>query len=700
MPEHQQIKQSKGTQPPSQRRIIPSNQSFVSNPTAIIQRARIDPKSLTSADVLQLQRTIGNRAVGRLLSEIRNPSTIQKVPIQRQKLEEETCHSCVQRQEVPEEEEPLQGKMTETVQRQEIPEEEEPVQGMFKGKPQEETCFSCMQRQEIPGEDEHVQGKMMRTVQRQEIPEEEEPLQTKKENNTGMPDNLKAGVESLSGIDISDVRVHYNSSKPAEVGALAYTQGTNIHIAPRQERHLPHEAWHVVQQARGRVRPMIQLKDVAVNDDEELEREADVMGLEAANQQKYDNLLPKKLYSSSLVKLANSSNIIQGFKLRTEFEYRGVKISGLDLVSMLDSVAQVSHSLQFMKSFLQASGVSGTDTVEIGKQKLTLGENYYVGLFDKKLQTTTFGSVAHTGPSYPEMKEPVLSEITRKYTTLTPVEYHKFGTVYRKLGGEPRVAALMRDVLLSENPSEIHLEPAIANFLGAIGGAETLRNPRSFVTLLMFLDRVIGHGSSLVDEPEPLFKEPEDQPTFATGMGVGTEDTKTGAGGKVTKGIDVTLEFFGLPVEGEKSAKIKRLQEYLANLDLDQALKEKIMKSYDVNPNIWGGILPMIASNSVNLGSEPIPKPGEKKGMNIVQVKEATMIINWLEFRIRDMKQEERAEFDKNFQLNPREEILKMIKNLVDGSPTTSILNSPSLPPDLGVVPAKLSLPHLSLDNL
>ena len=114
----------------------------------------------------------------------------------------------------------------------------------------------------VPKEEEPIQGKIIGTIQRQEIPEEE-PLQKKSENNTGMPDNLKAGVESLSGIDMSDVRVHYNSSKPAEVGALAYTQGTNIHVAPGQERHLPHEAWHVVQQKQGRVRPTMQLKDVA-----------------------------------------------------------------------------------------------------------------------------------------------------------------------------------------------------------------------------------------------------------------------------------------------------------------------------------------------------------------------------------------------------------------------------------------------------
>lgn len=109
----------------------------------------------------------------------------------------------------------------------------------------------------------------------------------KKSNNTGLPDNLKAGVENLSGISMDDVRVHYDSNKPSQVGALAYTQGTDIHIGSGQEKHLPHEAWHVVQQAQGRVRPTIQFKDINVNDDVGLEHEADAMGNKAS--QIYDN---------------------------------------------------------------------------------------------------------------------------------------------------------------------------------------------------------------------------------------------------------------------------------------------------------------------------------------------------------------------------------------------------------------------------
>ena len=108
--------------------------------------------------------------------------------------------------------------------------------------------------------------------------QQQQPIQ-KKENNTGLPDNLKTGIENLSGYSMDDVKVHYNSEKPAQLNAHAYAQGTDIHLASRQEKHLPHEAWHVVQQKQGREKPTMQRKGkVKVNDDKRLEKEADVMG--------------------------------------------------------------------------------------------------------------------------------------------------------------------------------------------------------------------------------------------------------------------------------------------------------------------------------------------------------------------------------------------------------------------------------------
>lgn len=121
----------------------------------------------------------------------------------------------------------------------------------------------------------------------------------RKKNETGMPDNLKAGVENLSGMDMSEVRVHYNSDRPAQLNALAYAQGTDIHVAPGQERHLPHEAWHIVQQAQGRVKPTLQMKDGAyINNQNDLESEADRMGEIAIHQLKPQNTLMMKKTSN------------------------------------------------------------------------------------------------------------------------------------------------------------------------------------------------------------------------------------------------------------------------------------------------------------------------------------------------------------------------------------------------------------------
>ncbi len=151
-------------------------------------------------------------------------------------------------------------------------EEEEPLQGLF----------AAAQRVE---EEEPLQGRFG-TAQRVE---EEEPLQGRfdpvqraKANDTGLPDTLKVGVESLSGVSMDGVQVHYNSSKPAQLNALAYAQGRDIHVAPGQEQHLPHEAWHIAQQAQGRVQPTTQMAGgVAINDDASLEHEADAMGARA-----------------------------------------------------------------------------------------------------------------------------------------------------------------------------------------------------------------------------------------------------------------------------------------------------------------------------------------------------------------------------------------------------------------------------------
>lgn len=101
------------------------------------------------------------------------------------------------------------------------------------------------------------------------------------EDPNRLPRDLRTGMEHIAQMSLDDVRVHRNSGAPAQVGAHAYAQGRDIHLGPGQEKHLPHEAWHVVQQAQGRVRPTMQAKGVAINDDPGMEAEADRMGAAA-----------------------------------------------------------------------------------------------------------------------------------------------------------------------------------------------------------------------------------------------------------------------------------------------------------------------------------------------------------------------------------------------------------------------------------
>ncbi|MBN2527997.1 MAG: DUF4157 domain-containing protein [Deltaproteobacteria bacterium] len=164
----------------------------------------------------------------------------------------------VQRQ-APEEDDMLQGKFA--LQRQ-APEEDDMLQGKF-----------ALQRQ-APEEDDMLQGKMTATVQK------------KDESNNGIPHEVQAKMETAMNADFSNVQLHPNSSKAPEVGALAYTQGNDIHFAPGQfspdtssgRQLLGHELAHVVQQREGRVQPTTEVAGMPVNDNPALESEADKMG--------------------------------------------------------------------------------------------------------------------------------------------------------------------------------------------------------------------------------------------------------------------------------------------------------------------------------------------------------------------------------------------------------------------------------------
>uniref|UniRef100_UPI004048913F eCIS core domain-containing protein n=1 Tax=Algoriphagus sp. TaxID=1872435 RepID=UPI004048913F len=146
------------------------------------------------------------------------------------------------------------------------------------------------------------------------------PIQ-RQENKTGLPDQLKTGMESISGLSLSDVKVHRNSDKPAQLQAHAYAQGTDIHLGPGQEKHLPHELGHVVQQKQGRVKPTMQLKGkVNINDNAGLEKEADVLGAKALQMKAMPGFQTAQTISTSTFSSNTFQLALKGAKNQEEID--------------------------------------------------------------------------------------------------------------------------------------------------------------------------------------------------------------------------------------------------------------------------------------------------------------------------------------------------------------------------------------------
>jgi hypothetical protein len=115
------------------------------------------------------------------------------------------------------------------------------------------------------------------------------PAPAQRGGGTSMPAAVQAKMEHAFGTDFSAVRIH-EGPEARDLGALAYTQGPNIHFAPGQyqptsqhgQELLGHELTHVIQQSQQRVGATMQAKGMAINDDPAMEREADLMGARAA----------------------------------------------------------------------------------------------------------------------------------------------------------------------------------------------------------------------------------------------------------------------------------------------------------------------------------------------------------------------------------------------------------------------------------
>lgn len=200
-------------------------------------------------------------------------------------------------------------------------------------------------------------------------PDDEQPSNNtiqKKENKTGLPDNLKSGMENLTGHSLDDVKVHRNSEKPAQMQAHAYAQGTDIHLGPGQDKHLPHELGHVVQQKDGNVKPTTQQNGQDVNDDKGLEKNADALG----NQALKPTTQLKSQDSNSNNSISNLSNVIQQWRIEDAQKNQNNTIQKqiiqkTDASDVEDTADDVEDTVDAVEEGVD-SVEEGVDTVEEG----------------------------------------------------------------------------------------------------------------------------------------------------------------------------------------------------------------------------------------------------------------------------------------------------------------------------------------------
>lgn len=144
-----------------------------------------------------------------------------------------------------------------------------------------QTDISGMPSREVEQQEEtSARESLFADFRKQFAGDEEHPLEHGRQATEGspLPEHLKERLEQGTGFSMDDVRIHYHSDKPAELGALAYTQGADIFIGPGQEKHLEHELGHVVQQKQGKVRPTTHIEGIPVNDASDLEMTAERIG--------------------------------------------------------------------------------------------------------------------------------------------------------------------------------------------------------------------------------------------------------------------------------------------------------------------------------------------------------------------------------------------------------------------------------------
>ena len=229
----------------------------------VIRRAQADPNSLTRADVLRLQRSIGNRATGRLLAQALPVQAKLQLGPANDKYEQEAdavARQVVRRMSAPpvqrhdEIEEEIQAKLRYDTSSYTVTQPAPPKRG-----------FALPKVQRHHGDDELAQAAADHGLEGGEVEASvAQTIQRAQGSGSALDPRTRYGMESAFGADFGGVRVHTDAQADTlnrSLNARAFTTGKDIFFRKGEyspgssggQELLAHELTHTVQQGASAV---------------------------------------------------------------------------------------------------------------------------------------------------------------------------------------------------------------------------------------------------------------------------------------------------------------------------------------------------------------------------------------------------------------------------------------------------------------
>ena len=264
-------------------RLNPTTTKISKNQEAHTSAPQNTPALTLAQHILHLQRTVGNRAVGRLvqaqLTVSRPGDTYEReadrVAEQVTSMPSPESTPTAQRQVMPEEDQdqqplqtkPLAASLTPLVPRQAMPEEEKQEEPPVQREPLAEKITPLAPRQLMPEEEQEEEQLLQPTSRLQRSAGEErgeaghgiaQQLGHSRGKGSALPESVRSYMEPRFGTDFSGVRVHTDGESQdlnRSLNAEAFTVGQDIYYgagqSPTDLRLTAHELTHVVQQMGG-----------------------------------------------------------------------------------------------------------------------------------------------------------------------------------------------------------------------------------------------------------------------------------------------------------------------------------------------------------------------------------------------------------------------------------------------------------------